>query len=90
MGSDGPSYRRAIAGGPLLGPVLVAASPQFPGIAVGLVAVGLVAAGLGDDSASEPSPRLRDGDGEKSEGCGAAVAGALGGGGHGEVDVRAG
>jgi hypothetical protein len=50
--------------------------------------VGLVAAGLGDDGAAELSQQLRNGDGDEP-GCGggAAVEGALAGGGHGEEGV---
>ena len=63
----------------LLGLVLVTASPQGPG-----VAVGHVAAGLGDNGPAELSEQFRQGDGDKPEDAGAAVAGALAGGGHGE------
>src|SRR5580658_2321490 len=52
----------------LLGPVLVAASPQRPG-----VAVRPVAAGVGDDGAAELSQQLRHGDGDQFEHAGAAV-----------------
>ncbi len=63
----------------LLGLVLVAAPPQCPG-----AAVGLVAPGLGDDGPPELSQQLRNGDRDEAEGGGAAVAGALAGGGHGK------
>src|SRR5262249_59054836 len=61
------------------GAVLVAASPQRPG-----VAVRLVAAWLGDDGAAQLPEQLRHGDGDQVEDAGAAVRGALAGGGHGE------
>ena len=56
----------------LAGAVLVAASPQRPG-----VAVRLVAAGFGDDGAAELSQQLRYGDGDQFEDAGAAVRDAL-------------
>ena len=49
--------------------------------------MGLVAAGLGDDGAAELSEQFRDGDGDQPEDAGAAVAGALAGGGDGEEGV---
>ena len=49
--------------------------------------MGLVAAGLGDDGSAEMSEQFRDGDGDQPEFAGAAVAGALQGGGHGEEGV---
>jgi hypothetical protein len=66
----------------LLGLVLVAAPPQCPG-----AAVGLVAPGLGDDGSPELSEQLRNGDGDEAECGGAAVAGALAGGGHGKEGI---
>ena len=66
----------------LLGAVLVAASPQCPG-----VAVRLVAPGLGDDGPPKLSQQLRNGDGDEAECGGAAVAGALAGGGHGKEGI---
>jgi hypothetical protein len=64
----------------LAGSVLVPTSPECPG-----VAVRPVASGFGDDGAAELSQQLRDGDGNQLEYAGAAVRGALPGGGHGEV-----
>ena len=49
--------------------------------------MGLVAAGLGDDGSAEMSEQFRDGDGDQPEFAGAAVAGPLQGGGHGEEGV---
>jgi len=66
----------------LLGLVLVAAPPQRPG-----AAVGLVAPGFGDDGPPELSEQLRNGDGDEAECGGAAVAGALAGGGHGKEGI---
>ena len=62
----------------LAGAVLVAASPQHPG-----VAVRLVVAGVGDDGAAELSQQLRHGDGDQFEDAG-VVRGALAEGGDGE------
>jgi hypothetical protein len=64
----------------LAGSVLVPTSPECPG-----VAVRPVAPGFGDDGAAELSQQLRYGDGNQFEYAGAAVRGALPGGGHGEV-----
>jgi hypothetical protein len=52
----------------LLGAVLVAASPQRPG-----VTVRLVAAGFGDDGAAELSEQFRHGDGDQVEHARAAA-----------------
>jgi hypothetical protein len=60
-----------------LGAVLVMPSPSGPGIAV-----VPVAARVGDDGAAELSQQLRDGDGNEFEYAGAAVRGALPGGGR--------
>jgi hypothetical protein len=59
----------------LVGAVLVAASPEGP-----CVAVGLVEAGQGDESAPELSEQFGNADGDQAECGGAAVAGALPGG----------
>jgi len=56
----------------LAGVILVAASPEGP-----CVAVGLVAAGPGDDGAAELSEQFGNGDGYQFQGGGAAVADAL-------------
>jgi hypothetical protein len=66
----------------LPGTVLVAAAPERPG-----GAVWLVAAGRGDDGPPELSQQFGDGDGDQPEFAGAAVAGALAGGGDGEEGV---
>ena len=64
----------------LLGSVLVAASPERPG-----VAVRLVAAGLGDDGPAQLAQQFGHGDRDQPPGGGgAAVTGALPGGGDGE------
>ena len=62
--------------------VLVAASPERPA-----VAVGLVAAGLGDDGAAESPEQFGDGDGDQLEDSSILVASALEGCGDGEEDV---
>jgi hypothetical protein len=49
--------------------------------------VGLVAAGVGDDGPAELPEQLGDGDGDELEDAGAAVEGALAGGGDGEEGV---
>ena len=66
-----------------LGSVLVAASPQRPG-----VAVRPIAAGFGDDGAAELSQQLRHGDGDQFENADAAVRGALPGGGLGSPEAN--
>ncbi len=66
----------------LLGAVLVAASPERPG-----VAVRLVAAGFGDGGPAELSQQFGHGDRDQPGEVGAAVAGALPGGGHGEEGI---
>jgi hypothetical protein len=63
----------------LLGAVLVAASPQRPG-----VTVRLVAAGFGDDGAAELPEQFGHGDGDQVEHARADVPGTLPGSGHGE------
>ena len=63
----------------LAGAVLVAASPECPG-----VAMRFVAAGLGDDGAAELPEQFRNGDGDQFKDGGGAVRGALPGGGYGE------
>jgi hypothetical protein len=63
----------------LPGAVLVAASPESPG-----VAVRLVASGFGDDGAAEVPEQLRYGDGDQFQDANADVRSALEGGGHGE------
>jgi hypothetical protein len=55
----------------LAGMVLVAAAPQNPG-----VAVGLVAAGPGDDGSPELPEQFGNGGGYQFQGGGTAVAGA--------------
>ena len=49
--------------------------------------MGLVAAGVGDDGSAELPEQLGDGDGDELEDAGAAVEGALAGGGDGEEGV---
>ncbi len=49
--------------------------------------MGLVAAGVGDDGPAELPEQLGDGDGDEPEDAGAAVEGALAGGGDGEECV---
>jgi hypothetical protein len=63
----------------LAGVILVAASPEGP-----CGAVGLVAAGPGDDGAAELSEQFGNGDGDQFQGGGAAVTNALPGGGDGQ------
>ena len=62
--------------------ILVAASPERPAVAVGLVAVG-----LGDDGTAELPEQFRDGDGDQPGEAGVFVADALPGCGDGEVEV---
>jgi hypothetical protein len=66
----------------LLGPVLVAASPQGPGLAV-----RLVAAGRGDDGVTQLSQQFRQGDGDQPERGEVTVSGALPDGSDGEECV---
>jgi len=67
----------------LLGPVLVAASPQGPGLAV-----RLVAAGRGDDGVTQLSQQFRQGDRDQPERGEVTVSGALPDGSDGEECVR--
>jgi hypothetical protein len=62
--------------------VLVAASPERPALAV-----GLVAARLGDDGAAEGPKQFGDGDGDQLEDSGVLVASALEGCGDGEEEI---